>query len=382
MWRRAFEERAARVASVTSVTLCVALVTLCSSAHAHDNSRSRSLLVVEPGQLVHFVKVQAQSAWEVLPLDPDGNLLVDPDEFEAVREDLARYVTEHVRLRPDGGDSLVGVLAEAELVSDDMDALSFQQWIELELRYELTASPRELEIEVSLFLETSPRHQDLCDVIWSDDPGVVTSEPVRLRFWAGDPRQVASSGQPLPAPTSLSVVWAGALGLLSDSLALLCLAALLAGCHPGSTAELARLGSARVLWAFVPSLGAGVVGAELLAEQLTVGAVTLAGGLAVAWVGALNLGGWARRSDARTPGRPVWAEALVFGLLMGLGAGLALDGKAPPASPSWVLAIGVVCAAGLAGVSLRALISRIGFAGLLVSLAAVAAGGWAAIAVS
>lgn len=377
MWCGAFDVRVARVAPLTVAVFCVALVTLCSSARAHENSRSRSLLVVEPGQLVHFVKVQAQSVWEVLPLDPDGNLLVEADEFEAVRDDLGRYVMEHVRLRPDGGEPLKGALVSGELVSDDMDALSFEQWIELELRYELAVLPRDLDIEVSLFLETSPRHQDLCDVIWSDEPGVVTSEPVRLSFWAGDPRQVASSRRPLPTPTVLSVLWAGALALLRDPLALLCLAALLAGSAAATSTALARTSSTKVVLAFVPSLGAGVATAELLAGQLTLGAVTLAGGLAVAWVGALNLGGWARKADAGVPGRPVWAEALVFGLLMGLG----LDAMVSPASPWWQLAIGAIgaaCAAGLAGVLLRALLCRARSAGLLVSVTAIAAGGWAA----
>lgn|GEM_PF-3089044 len=369
--------RVARAAPLTAAALCVALVALCSSARAHDNSRSRSLLVVEPGQLVHFVKVQAQSAWEVLPLDPDGNLLVEAAEFEAVRDDLARYVMEHVRLRPDGGEPLKGELAVGELVSDVMDALSFEQWIELELHYELAAVPRELEIEVSLFLETSPRHQDLCDVIWSDEPGVVTGASARLRFWAGDPRQVASSGRPLPTPGVLSVLWAGALGLLGSPLALLCLAALLAGSAAVSSKALARTNSARVVLAFVPSLAAGVASVDWLAEQLTVGAVSLAGGLAVAWVGVLNLGALARKTNAEAPGRPVWAEALVFGLLMGLGLGL--NPNAPSASPSWQLALGAACAAALAGVPLRALLCRVRPAGLLVSVEAIAAGGWVAL---
>ena len=340
---------------------------LCSSSSAHDNSRSRSLLVVEPGQLVHFVKVQVQSVWEVLPLDPDDNLLVEPDEFEAVRDQLARYIIEHVRLRPDGGEPLQGSLVVAELVSDDMEALSFQQWIELELRYELASAPRELEIEVSLFLETSPRHQDLCDVIWSDEPGTVTSEPVRLRFWAGDPRQVASSGRPLPAPTVPAGLWAGALQLRQDPLALLCLAALLAGCVAGS---------GKVVWAYAASLGAGLVAAESLDGQLTPGAVSLAGGLAVAWVGALNLGSWARKSEAQSPGRPVWAEALVFGLLMGL----VLASQASSDSPSWVLGMGAACAAAMAGLLLRILTCRLTAARMLVSLAAIVAGVWAASA--
>ena len=360
-----------------AAALCVALVLLCSSSSAHENSRSRSLLVVEPGQLVHFVKVQVQSVWEVLPLDPDDNLLVEPDEFEAVRDQLARYVTEHVRLRPDGGQPLQGTLVAAELVSDDMEALSFQQWIELELRYELASVPRELEIEVSLFLETSPRHQDLCDVIWSDEPGTVTSEPVRLRFWAGDPRQVASSGRSLPGPALGSELWAGALRLLQAPLALLCLAALLAGCVAGSAAWLVSLGTGKVVWAYAASVGVGLATARSLAGQLTLGAVSLAGGLAVAWVGALNLGSWLRKSDVQAPGRPVWAEALVFGLLMGL----ALAAPLPSSSSSpWVLGLGAACAAAVAGLALRALICRVSAARLLVTLAAVVAGVWAALA--
>ncbi|MFT7462461.1 MAG: hypothetical protein ACI9EF_000801 [Pseudohongiellaceae bacterium] len=355
------------------VVLCV----LCSTLVAHDNSRSRTLLVVEHDHLAHFVKLQAQSVWEVLPLDADGNLLVEPAEFEAVKSDLAQYVGDHVLLRPDGGERLRGSLVAAELVSNDSDALAFEQWIEVELRYELERSPRDLEIEVSLFAETSPRHQDLCDVLWSgglDEQGEGVVTPVRLRFWAGDSRQLASSGRPETALPFWAGVGSGVRRWLQAPLAWLCLAALLAGAGGRNFYK----GSARVLLAFVGSLAGGLVWAEAMPEPVSVGALALAGGLAVIWVGALNMAELRHSTGEAPQGRPVWAEALVFGLLMGLG----LAEYEGPLTEAWQLGAGAAAVSALTGAAAilfmgqtrRTLWMRRG-----VSLAAMLGGGWVAV---
>jgi len=330
------------------VTLLGAVCALAVPAGAHENSRSRSLLALHDGHLSHFVKLEAESVWEVLPLDRDGNLLVEQDEFDAVRDDIARYVSEHVVLYPDGGEILRGRPVAVELVTDDRNALAFKQWVELELLYDLPVVPRRLEIEVSLFLDTSPKHQDLCDVVWADGPESLVDERVRLRFWAGDPRQVADSGRPPPAPSFGAGLWAGAHTVALAPLALLCLAALLVGLS--SRADRAGVagghpladGSGRVLSLYATGLALSLCLGAVLTPHVTQAGAALAAGLAVAWVGALNL---LRRSE-----RPVWVEALVFGLLMGLGHEDLLHGGAElAASPLWELVTGAAFAALLIG---------------------------------
>jgi hypothetical protein len=353
-----------------AVLLLAAIGPVIGSARAHDNSRSRSLLVLNQGHLSHFVKLQAQSVWEVLPLDRDGNLLVEQDEFDAVQDDIGIYVREHVLLRADGGELLAGTTVAVELITDDRDALAFEQWIELELRYDLAFVPRRLEIEVSLFLDTSPKHQDLCDVVWADGPEELAAERVSLRFWAGDPLQFADSGRPPPTRSWYSSLWAGARAVLFAPLTLLCLAVLLAG----AARVLAGTGSSRVLWAYALCLAGGVCLTEPASDLVTPAGASLAGGLAVAWVGALNL---ARRAE-----RPIWVEAAVFGVLMGLGhvdSGVGSLEFSP--GPPWVTACGATLAALLVGRVLVAIMRLRGpgtWVSTLVSAAAVFAGSWSA----
>jgi len=106
-------------------------------ATLHPDSFSQSLVAVEPDGLHVFHKLQALSVFEVLPAaDPDGDLYFQQQDLEAVRDDLVGYVLERYLLRPaPGAEPLVGRLVSCALLREDTDALAFQQFVELDLRY-------------------------------------------------------------------------------------------------------------------------------------------------------------------------------------------------------------------------------------------------------
>jgi len=287
--------------------LCLAFLLSAGSASGapHPNSFSRSLIVVEEQGATIFLRVQTLSLFEVLPhLDADGNLFLEPDELAAGEADVDAYRREHYVLRVTrDGPPLEATLQSAEIVNDDEDALSFQQFVDLELVVPWLAIPPGIEVEMTLFFDTSPRHQDRMDVVWPDG----TREQAVL--WSGEPRARFEGGE-RPARAISADLRIGFEHILTgyDHLAYV----------------LALLVASRRLRSLI-----GVVTAFTLAHSVTLslaaldlvhvssGLVELVIALSVAYVGVANL-------VIKRP-RPLWVEAFIFGLVHGLGFAGALQ---------------------------------------------------------
>jgi hydrogenase/urease accessory protein HupE len=250
------------------------------------------------------MRCQALSVLEVLPADPDGDGRINPEELGAVAEGLTGYLNEHYRLVADsGGNAPLGRRLTGELVGLALDepgpgAPAAEQWIELTLDYRTDALINDLLLEVTVFVQHSPDHRDVCELIWNDEslPEVIFTRSVKFRFYA---------------PASLPVlrpwlVWVrmGVEHILSgwDHLAFV----------------LALIVSARSLGGLL-----WVVTAFTLAHSITLALaaldlisvperpVELTIAASILWLGLASL--LARRNRSR------WPEAFAFGLVHGLG---------------------------------------------------------------
>jgi hypothetical protein len=281
-----------------------ALVSLAPAAAGHDDSRSRTLLVVEGDRLSHFVRLQTLSVAEVLPLDADGNGLVTEAELTGVLDDLAAYVQDHVRLSsvsPGGaGGNLAGRLLASELVTEDADALAFAQWIELEFERTAPSPLGRLLVETTLFLDTSPTHVDWLDVVWAEDreEGAPLAPIGRwtANLRGGQARVLLDSGLRSRADLVESVWQRLRRRPELPAAAFL----LLLTCAASRALRVALVHSA--------GLFAGVALAPQLAEHLPT--LPLAAALVLAVLGGVAL--------LRPRPRPMGLEAAVVGLLMGL----------------------------------------------------------------
>ena len=270
---------------------------------AHPNSISHSHVTVTGSFARLELRCQALGVLEVVPADGNGDGRIDADELGAAAPALARYVDEHYRLRADcGGDAQAGRRLRGELTGLALDepgagAPAAEQWIELTLDYPTDAPITDLLFEVSVFMQSSADHHDICDLTWNgaEVPEVVFSRGAQSRYYAPSSR---------PSRPLLDWVVMGIEHILGgwDHLAFV----------------LALIVSARGLASLL-----GVVTAFTLAHSITLALAALdvvsvppalvepAIAASIAWVGLANL-------LARGP-RSRWPEAFTFGLIHGLG---------------------------------------------------------------
>ena len=270
---------------------------------AHPNSISHSRVTVAGSFARLELRCQALGVLEVVPADSNADGRLDADELGAAAPALARYVDEHYRLRADcGGDAQAGRLLHGELTGLALDepgagAPAAEQWVELTLDYATDAPITDLLFDVSVFMDTSSGHRDVCDLSWNgaEVPEVVFSGGERIRYYAPSSRPARPLGE---------WVELGIEHILGgwDHLAFV----------------LALIVSARGLASLL-----GVVTAFTLAHSITLALaaldvvsvpgrpVEIAIAASIAWVGLANL--LARRPRSR------WPEAFGFGLVHGLG---------------------------------------------------------------
>ncbi|MHC5212130.1 MAG: HupE/UreJ family protein [Planctomycetota bacterium] len=311
---------AAAPAAVT-VAACAAAP---AAIPAHPNSFSSSSVRVRGAEVVLHLRVQSASLLEVVEADTDGDGLLSLPELETARAEVAGYVAHHYVLRADGGgDVTAGTVLQGELVSVSVDEAlpglsAVDQWIELTVEHRAATPLRDLAFEVTLFLDTSPDHRDLCRVSWNEEPELETL------FHATKPTAYyAPSGEGM-AVVSGAGTGAGAMGGLGADGRL-------------GLGSWVRMGADHILggWdhlAFVIALivSAGRIGALIwvmtaftLAHSITLAfaaleivniparPVELLIAFSIAWVGVAAL-------RARAPVSR-WPEALLFGLVHGLG---------------------------------------------------------------
>jgi hypothetical protein len=274
----------------------------------HPESQSHSRVVVDGARVEVELRFQSLSLIEFHPeLDRSRDGVLDEGELAAGREAIAAYLLGGYRLfRPtDGGeeplrDELVSLVPQdpARLGAFELQELTAK------LRYDAPAPLESLLIEARLFFETNPWHRDFCTLVWNG------AEPRTHVFTFTNSRRL------FPDRARRSGVLASFVGLgLTHVLGA---PARLLGGADHLAFLLALLLVARRLRALL-----GVVTAFTLAHALTLSAaaagwvdvperfVELAVALAIAYVACDNL----LRPSARDP----WLEAMLFGLLHGLG---------------------------------------------------------------
>lgn len=250
------------------------------------------------------MRCQALAVLEVLPADPGGDGRISPEELGAVADGLAAYLNDHYRLVADsGGNPKLGRTLTGELVGLALDepgpgAPASEQWVELTLDYRTDALITDLLLIVSVFMQPSPDHRDLCELTWNDEPlpEVVFSRGAAYRYYA-------PASLPVLRP-SFDWVTMGIEHILSgwDHLAFV----------------LALIVSARnlrgLLWVVTAftlahSITLALAALELVSVPERAVEMTIAG--SILWLGLANL--LARRQRSR------WPEAFAFGLVHGLG---------------------------------------------------------------
>lgn len=268
------------------------LVATAALAGPHDDSVSFSRVEVEATTLTVELRVQALSVVEVLPwMDSDGDQLLSEAELASRPAELGGYVLEHYRLHGDG----LALRPEAFPVAvHDPAAIVPGTWAVLTWSVPLEAAPRELVLEVDLFLEGSPGHLEFTEVCYRGvDLPAATLGPGGGR-WS------------YVAPTRWEAASRSLAGLRGRSFlqALLLLAAALACAGPRPLA-LAGAGLGGVALGLVwVRFGAPLPPARPLELAAILGAAYVAADLALL----------PRR-------RAPWVEAWTFGLLLGMAHG-------------------------------------------------------------
>jgi len=314
---------------------------------SHPNSLSASRVDVRGARVALAIEVQVLSLAEVLPgfdEDLDGRV-----STQRITEDAARigeYVAAHYRLTAAADAASLGASASATApptapwtflrpsgaavvrAASLREGLfgELEQYVRVDLFYELPAAPRALGLEVDLFVDTSPEHRDLCVVVWNsveleafdlagrDRRVVLANAEVLARARAPFLRYLAhvTGGRAADGPRAARSVEGAQVSprpgrRLEWELLLLSALVALAANSPRAGLGAVALGAC-----------AGVVGLSVSRfvplDPRVVRFVTLAAPLSVAYIGLDVL--LARTARTRR------MEAAVFGVILGLALGL------------------------------------------------------------
>lgn len=278
-----------------------AILALASLLPLHDGSFSRSVVDVDGRDLRHELRVQAWTVIETIPsIDPDGDLLLSEEELENAREEIIWYLRQNYRFFPNDEQAqpLRAKVAGFERVIDGSPGWPGNHWLHVDLEYSSLNRLATVIAEESLFETSNPGHLEYLSIAW-------TGQEPSHHVFRGSERKRSFEATGREARGLWRTFFDMGLGhILSGWDHLLFLVALLAGVK-----------SVRSL--------AGVVTAFTLAHSLTLAIaalewvslpgsfVEIAIALSIVYVAAENLMKLEKRS--------LWIEALVFGLLHGLG---------------------------------------------------------------
>jgi hydrogenase/urease accessory protein HupE len=244
--------------------------------------------------------VQALTLIETLPVDLNDDLILDAEEFAAGREKIEWYLGEHYRfyLTSDGNQPLRGSLTSLEMVLDGNPELPSNYWLHAEFAYSADQELESVTIEESLFEISNPNHIEYLSVAWKgEEPHhhIFSGEDIRQRF---EPTGREQKG------VLRSFFDLGIDHILGGYDHLLFLVALLVGVK-----SLRRLVGVITAFTLAHSITLGLAAFEVV--TLPSSFVEIAIALSIVYVAAENLLNLGKRS--------LWIEALVFGLLHGLG---------------------------------------------------------------
>lgn len=303
---------------MTWVSAAPASATVSPPAAAHPGSLSYSQVFVGGASARLGIRCQALAVLEVIPADTDGDGRISADELGAVADQLATYLDEHYRLTADsGGNPRQGRKLEGELVGLVLDepglgAPAAEQWIEATLDYRTPTVITDMLFDVSVFMDKSPDHRDLCQLTWNDEalPEVLFTRGAQHRYYA-------PSSVPVLQSTG-DWVLLGVDRLLSGWMQLAFLLALVVAAR-----NVRDLGRLVLVFTLSYSLALWLAVHDRLALPERALALGLAGSLV--GLGLANL--LALRGPA--PPRSVWPWVALLGLLHGLDLSSAL------AAPLW-----------------------------------------------
>jgi hypothetical protein len=152
----------------------VLALALATAALLHPDSLSSSRIRVHDNGATAVVRCQVLSLTEVLELDADRDGRVSADEVAAQSDAIVDYVESNYFLYTESNreltqgtplESLGGhVRFVAPVVGDPLTRA--EGAVDVELTYTAAAPIRDLMVEMSLFLETSPGHIDVVSVVW------------------------------------------------------------------------------------------------------------------------------------------------------------------------------------------------------------------------
>ena len=266
----------------------------------HPDSRSSSQIAVEGARASVVLHCQARSLVEALDVDANRDGALVPAELEAARARVGGYLLDRYRLYAEyGGESSTPLSGRVTQLSVLPLSSGFSEpWVRAELVFEHARVLESLCVRVRLFREENPLHRDEAQLVWNGRPPARFSFGSSGELWRVDPLELPQRrGWLAWVREGLDHILGG-----PDHLAFVC-------------ALLLAAGSLRAL--------AGVVTAFTVAHSITLALavlgwvrapallVELAIALSIAYVALLNL------LSARASSR--WPEALVFGLVHGLG---------------------------------------------------------------
>jgi hypothetical protein len=276
----------------------VALLAAAGAAATHPGSISRTRIDVRADGLRVELRVQAQTLFETLPLDADGDGRLALAEVEAGRAALAEYVAARLRVVPLGSGEERAVPLGLDSISTSTPGARIDEWYLLALDGALAASPERLAVETRLFLEQNPDHVEYTAVAWEGE------EPTEVVFGAGEHRAELVPQGARRAGVLGSFLRLGVDHILSgwDHLAfVLALLVAVRGVRP----------LVGVVTAFTVAHSVTLALAAFEVVRLPSNFVELAIALSIAYVALDNL----LRREAHAP----WLLAFAFGLVHGLG---------------------------------------------------------------
>lgn len=286
----------------------LAVLIVCLGA-LHPGSFSRSKIVVDGAQVQHSFRVQVLSLIEALPLDVDGDLHLDAAELSAAREPIVEYLAQHYTLSANGSTQAIPMQAGAlDAFLDGTPDLPSSSWLQVELHGSWSAPIDELLLTETLFEDTAPAHIEYVLLSWA---GQVPTELVL--HGERNAYTFAASGEAARGMLPSFFVL-GLEHILTGYDHLLFLLALLVAVRGWRSL-------AWVVTAFTLAHSVTLAAAAFELVSLPSQFVEMAIALSIVYVAIENLMGLERRH--------LWSEALVFGLLHGLGfAGFLKDALA------------------------------------------------------
>ena len=281
------------------VTMWSVLLALGLSLGPHPGSLSRSEVLVTGTEVRHGFRFQALTLIETLPFDLDANLVLDEAELGMGQRELEAYIAEHYRLYAPGSEQpLEGEVVRVQAFIEGPPQLPTSAWIEVERSFPLERELAGLRVEESLFEDSNPQHIEFLTVAWEGQVGLDQVFQYDHSSHEFEPSGEVQHG-PLRAFLELGVDH-----ILTGYDHLLFLLALLVAAPP-----LRAL--AWTITAFTAAHSITLALAALEVVTLPGRFVEIAIALSIAYVAAENL--------LRLEKRSLWLEALVFGLLHGLG---------------------------------------------------------------